>query len=112
MPTQTRSRVSSVVMRRVRLIHALSPLMTAGSFAALLLLLALYGIGREVWVAHVLANMPPLFQIGDVARFAVAAFVNTRFVVQVLSVVALGAFIWVMRDLVRLLPLTQRQHFA
>ncbi len=84
-------------MRRVRIIHVLRPLTGSAALAALLSVLALWGIGQEVFVAHVLANMPSTADAAAVLKFFAAAFLNTRFIVQVLSVVALGAFIWLVR---------------
>lgn len=89
------------VMQRVRVIHMLRPVLSSTVLAALLFLVALWGVGQEVFVAHVFANMPPLVNVAAVTRFFVSAFVNTRFVVQAFSIVALGAFIWLVRDLVR-----------
>ena len=81
--------IERVVMRRVRTISVLRPLFSGGALAALILLLALWGIGREVWVAKVFANGPQDF-FGQ-ARYFGYAFEHTRLVVQALSLAVLAA---------------------
>ncbi len=89
------------VMRRVRIIHALRPLLATSSLSTLAILLAAWGIGRQVWVSQVFANMPSVTDVGALARFALAAFVQTEFLVQALVVVALAAVVWLVRDAAR-----------
>lgn len=90
-------------MRRVRIIHATRPLLSGATLASLLLILALWGIGREVWVAHVIQNLGTAVADGHLALYLTTAFLNTRFVVQALVVVSLGAFVYIVSDIVRLL---------
>ena len=87
-------------MRRVRIMHAARPLLSGTALGSLLFLLALWGIGREVWVAHVVQNLE---QVGLSAtlHFLVAAFLNTRFIVQVLTILAGGALVYVIHELAR-----------
>ena len=70
-------------MRRVRTVYvvrSLAPVVSGfGVFA-----LALWGIGREVWVAKVFENMPAVQDISAVIDFSVRAFVGTEPQVQVL----------------------------
>ncbi|OYV27009.1 MAG: hypothetical protein B7W98_02725 [Parcubacteria group bacterium 20-58-5] len=94
-----RSHIESVVMRRVRRITWLRLIISGGVFAVALALLALYGIGREVWVARVFANGPQDF-IGH-ALYLVYAFEHTRFVVQGLVLVCLGSFLFLAREIAR-----------
>ena len=102
--TTSHSSVSRTVMRRVRTIHALRPFFSTATLASLLFLLAVWGIGREVWVAHVLQNMPSMQNVTSVARFFASAFMSTRFIVQVLAVVAVAAFVWAAREITRVFP--------
>ena len=95
------SPISRVVMRRVRTVHAVRPFLSGTALASFLFLLAVWGIGREVWVAHVFANLEAMPTFASSVHFVVSAFMSTRFVVQALSVVALGAFVWVVRDTAR-----------
>jgi hypothetical protein len=96
------SRVRAIVMRRVHTIHFLQSPVTTVVFAGILFILTAWGIGREVWVAHVLHNMPSLTDWDAVLRFYLAAFMDTRFIVQALSIVALGAFVWLVVNIIRL----------
>ncbi|MEK7080103.1 MAG: hypothetical protein AAB883_00125 [Patescibacteria group bacterium] len=96
------------VMRRVRTIHALRPFASTTALSVVLFLVAVWGIGREVWVARVVENMPSLADIGAVLRFVIAAFANTDIIVQSLSVLALAAFLWLIADGVRNLRLAPR----
>ncbi|MDB5194875.1 MAG: hypothetical protein JWO84_59 [Parcubacteria group bacterium] len=95
-------------MRRVRVIHAVRPLLSGTALGSFLFLLALYGIGREVWVSHVIANMPALADVAAVTRFFVAAFLNTRFIVQVLTVLGGAALVYTLADFLRTVRLTPR----
>jgi len=92
----TDSRIQQNVMRRVRTIHLVRPLVSTTALSFVLLLGTLWGIGREVWVARVFENMPK--DVGALLQFAVSAFTHTEFLVQALSVIALFAFIWMLRD--------------
>lgn len=96
-----KSKIKENVMRRVQMIRTFRPLVSDLSAAIVLFLLALYGIGNEVWVAQVVANMPPLLDIAAVTRFVVAAFANTELIVQVCAVLALLAAVWTARGVAR-----------
>jgi hypothetical protein len=88
------SRVRTDVMRRVHIIHTVEPLLTTMVASIVLFVVGLWGIGREVWVARVLHNMPSWSNVGAVAHFYLAAFLDTRFIVQVLIVLVVATFIW------------------
>lgn len=84
-------------MRRVRIIHSVriaAPVLAA----SVLLALALWGIGREVWVAKVLENMPSYADVPGVLGFLSGAFLHTELAVQVLSILVLGALLWLARS--------------
>ena len=89
------SPIEQAVLRRVRRVHRLRPFVSAGALAAVVAVLALYGIGREVWVARVFENSPQ----DVVGRFwyLVYAFEHTRFVVQALVAVTLTSTIYLAR---------------
>lgn len=95
--------ISHTVMRRVRMIHAfrtLAPLVGgAGVF-----LIAVWGIGREVWVAKVFENMPTLSDVPAVLSFYARAFLATDLFVQLLSILAAGALIALARSFARMVP--------
>ncbi len=105
MTNQPSSHIESVVMRRVRTVHALRTITAPLVGSALIFLLALWGVGREVWVARVFQNMPaptPAHFLAF-AQFFSEAFLNTRFTVQVLLVLAFGGAIWLAYSFVQLL---------
>lgn len=92
------SAILHTVMRRVRIVYlvrATAPMILAAG----LFLVALWGIGREVWVAKVFQNMPSVWNVPEVLSFISGAFLYTEFVVQVLSIIALGALVWLARTL-------------
>ncbi len=93
------SQLKQNVMRRVHTIRMLRPLTSDIVVAPVLFAVALYGIGQQVWVERVFANMPSVFDLAAMFRFFVAAFVQTEFIVQVLAVLALVAALWVARGL-------------
>jgi hypothetical protein len=88
-------------MRRVRIIRTLRLLTNNVVLAIVLGVLALYGIGREVWVARVLENAPHTANLFAFARFYLVALENTRFLVQVLVCITLASSLYVARALGR-----------
>ena len=88
-------------MSRVRAIHFMQSPVTTIASAGVLFILAMWGIGREVWVARVLRNMPPPMDVAAFLRFYFSAFIDTRFIVQVLLVLAIMAFCALLLNLVR-----------
>lgn len=90
------SNIERVVMRRVHIIRILRPLISPESLAALALLLALWGIGREVWVAQIFQNAPTDFI--NLPNFYVAAFSHTHIIVQALSVLTLISLVYLARE--------------
>jgi len=99
--TDTQTNIERTVMRRVHLIRVLRVIISGGVFAALLSILMLWGIGREVWVAHVFQNAPAA--LDDLPGFYLAAFLNTRFIVQALVVLTLMSCIYFIREIARLI---------
>ena len=97
--TDDRTNIERIVMQRVHLIRALRFVISSGALSVLVSVLALYGIGREVWVGRVLQNAPA--NILDVPRFYFAAFEHTRLIVQALVLLMLGALLFAAREIVR-----------
>ena len=97
--TNERSNIERIVMQRVHLIRALRVIISSGALSFVISLLALWGLEREVWVAHVLQNAPT--DLLDLPRFYLAAFTNARLVVQVLTVITLTALLYVAREVTR-----------
>ncbi len=90
------SSIEKNVMRRVHIIRALRLLSSGTVVATLVLLLTLWGIGREVWVAHVFANGPqgPLGHL----QYLSYAFFHTRLLVQTLVVVSGMSLVYLARE--------------
>jgi hypothetical protein len=88
-------------MRRVRLIRVLRLVISTVVLAVLTFVAALWGIGREVWVARVFENAPRDF--ASLPNFYIAAFLHTHFIVQVLTVLTLGSFLYLIVELARLI---------
>lgn len=97
------SRIEHIVMRRVRRIRALRPLISSGALASAVFVVALWGIGREVWVARVLQNAPRNATM--LPQFYLAAFDHTRFVVQLLTLLTLASLVYLARETARGLAL-------
>ncbi len=103
------------VMRRVHTIHMLQPIFTSTTLSIGVFVVALWGIGREVWVARVFQNEPSitnLANLGALAHFYLSAFLDTRFIVQALSILALGALVWFVYTSVRSLKVGSMLSFA
>ncbi len=101
MEPMTNSRIKSVVLRRVRFMHRVRPFVSGTALALALVLVSVYSISREVWVARVIENMPSPANVAAFWRFVEIAFLNTSFAVQVLSVFLIAGTVWVTRDLAR-----------
>jgi hypothetical protein len=94
--------IESIVMRRVHTVHMLRLPATSLALAAGIFILALWGIGREVWVSNIVHNFDLSLRAGTVLTYLEAAFLNTSFIVQVLTVLTLGAVIWLAYNFVQL----------
>jgi len=94
-----RSNIERIVMQRVHLIRALRFAISSSVLSTLVSLGALWGIGREVWVARVLQNAPT--NLLDIPRFYLAAFGHAHFVVQALVLITIAALLYVAREIVR-----------
>ncbi len=95
------SSIEHVVMRRVRAAHLLRPLVSTSVLAVAVFALALWGIGREVWVAHVFQNVPQSGGLFALLRFYLSAFENTRIIVQALTLTTLVALVYLARETAR-----------
>jgi hypothetical protein len=95
--------IERVVMRRVRLIRILALVVSTAALAALTALAALWSIGREVWVARVLENMPKGGEGGAYVSFWVSAFLNTQPIVQVLTVLTFVSLVFLVWEAARFL---------
>ena len=93
------SPIERAVMRRIHIIRILWLVISTGTLAVLTLILALWGIGREVWVARVFQNAPTDFI--HIPNFFIAAFGHTRLVVQVLALLTFASFIYLARATAR-----------
>ena len=99
------SDIERVVMRRVHLLRILGLIISTGMLAALTLVAALWGVGREVWVARVFENMPQSGSILALASFWLAAFIHTQLIVQVLTLLTITSFIFLAREITRVFSL-------
>ncbi|MFI5260571.1 MAG: hypothetical protein ACHQU0_02135 [Candidatus Paceibacteria bacterium] len=98
--TDTHTDIERIVMRRVHLIRILKFIISTIVLAMLAVVAAVWGIGREVWVARVFQNAPVNF--ADLPNFYLAAFLHTRFIVQALVVLSLVSLGFLAREIVRL----------
>ena len=98
-----RSPIERVVMRRVHTIRLLRPLFSGGALAALIFVAALWGIGREVWVARVIENMPQPFNLAAEERFFLFAFQHTSFLVQALALATFASLVYLARETARMI---------
>ena len=106
-----RSNIERVVMRRVQVIRALRPILSFDALVALVLVIALWGIGREVWVARVLENAPR--DAAALPQFYLAAFEHTRLVVQALALLTLASLVYLARETAHLILIaTQRRTYG
>ena len=98
------SRIESIVMARAKRIRMWSAVLSGEVLALVVAVAALWGIGREVWVARVFQNAPSLAHFSAAAHFWLAALVGTRTVVQALILATLIATAYLVRELFRSAP--------
>ncbi|MFH1178320.1 MAG: hypothetical protein V1711_01155 [bacterium] len=91
------------VMRRVHLIHILGLIISTAVLAFITLTLALWGIGKHVWVARIFENMPHSGDFTETGRFYFEAFRHTRLIVQALAIISFTALIYFIRETYRML---------
>ncbi|MFA5744727.1 MAG: hypothetical protein WC887_00715 [Candidatus Paceibacterota bacterium] len=91
-----RTGIEKNVMRRVRLIRILGLIISTLVLALITFVLALWGIGKQVWVDRVLTNGPQDFT--GHALYLVYAFAHTRFLVQILALLSFVAFLYIIRE--------------
>ncbi len=101
--TNLQSTIELTVMRRVRLIRILALVISTTMLAVLTTVAALWGIGREVWVARVFENMPAASNAGGLIGFWVAAFLHTQLLIQILAVLTLVSLLFLVRETARLI---------
>ncbi|MEK7086592.1 MAG: hypothetical protein AAB951_02305 [Patescibacteria group bacterium] len=95
------SSIERIVMRRVHLIRVLKLIISTVVLAVLTTVAALWGIGREVWVARVFENAPP--NLDDLPNFYIAAFTHTNLIVQALTLLTLASIIYLAVEIMRLI---------
>ncbi len=106
MTNKTNSIIKKKVMKRIYIIYVLRPLVSTGTISAFVLMTALWGIGKEVWVAHVFSNMPQLTNITAFTQFWTYAFLHTHFVVQALTIMAVIAIVYFASSVSKLITST------
>ena len=91
------SSIETIVSRRVRRMRVLRVVLSNTALASVVVVLALWGIGREVWVARILQNAPR--DLTRLPNFYLAALRHTRLAVQILSLVTLAALVELARQM-------------
>ena len=91
--------IEKIVMKRVRRMRILLLILSTVVFATLTAVAALWGSGREVWVARVFENGPQ--DLSGRIEYLFYAFAHTRLIVQALSLLTLGSFVFLLREIIR-----------
>jgi hypothetical protein len=105
---KTNSIIKQNVMRRVQAMHTMRLIGRMG-FSLVVFAASLYAIGREVWVARVLHNMPSLTDAPAALSFFLSAFRETHAIVQLTIVLSLVAAFWFAKEIISVLQLPQHR---
>jgi len=97
------STIKKNVMRRVRTMHTVRPLMSGSVLSLAVLGVSLYVIGKSVFVAQIFRNMPAIQDVPALARFFLEAFLHTEVLVQALTVAIVLSAVWMVIDATKLL---------
>ena len=92
------------IMHRIWIISHLRKLTSVTAMKAYAGVLALFAIGKQVFVARVLQNSPGLTHPLDSFSFFTFAFAHTQLIVQTLCMTVLVASVWFLYDTVRQNP--------
>ncbi len=95
-----------IVMSRVRAIHAMRPFVSTSALCVALVLVSVYAVSQEIWVAQVIANMPSVTDVAALSKFFAVAFLNTSYIVKAFSIVAVGSVVWLAREIARSVPVS------
>lgn len=101
--TQEEKILKENIMMRVRFIYGVKslPRVFVPKLALLATLVAMAGF--FISVPNVLHNMPSLFEVGNLIRFFVVAFLNTKIAIQVIGFGTLAVVFFLVRDVTRAL---------
>lgn len=94
------SKIEQQVMASVGVVYGARQLVSATAIKLYVCALALYGLGRLVWVSRVFENLANVGW-GQAAEFMLSAVMSTDLLVQVVLMVLAVAGISLIRDLVR-----------
>ncbi|MFA5942746.1 MAG: hypothetical protein WC798_03695 [Candidatus Paceibacterota bacterium] len=98
-PVESMTDIEKNVMRRVRLMRILGLVISTAVLAVITFVLALWGIGKEVWVARVFENAP--VSLNNMFTFYFSAFMHTRLIVQALAILTFVSFLYLLRATAR-----------
>lgn len=90
-----RTDIERVVMKRIKRVRLIKPFLSNAAIAIYILAIALVGLGRQVMLSRVLQNEPHSFF--KMPFFYLAAFDHADMVVQVLTLLALAAMLYLVR---------------
>jgi hypothetical protein len=89
------------IMRRVYFTYYLRKVFSPLAIKAYLLISFVGFISSQVSFANIMANMPSITNISALYHFYTSAFLNTGFIVQLLSVGMLLAIFLLLKDIVK-----------
>jgi hypothetical protein len=105
-----RTEIERIVMQRVYLIRALKIAISTSTLSTFVSLLALWCIGRQVWVAQVLHNAPT--DPFNFIQFYGSAFLHTSITVQILILVILVSIFYIAREVARAVAFMRAQELS
>lgn len=89
------------IMRRVYFSYFLQRVFNSFTLKAYALVFFAGVIVSQVSMTNVLANMPRLTEVNALYRFSASAFLNTEFIIQILSVGALIVIFLLLKDITK-----------
>jgi hypothetical protein len=99
--------IEQKVMASVGAVYIARSLVGVTALKLYVALAALWTLGRLVWVERVFENFTSV-GAGGTLHFLASAVLNTELAVQVTLALFLGAGLWLLRDLTRGIPVTNR----
>ncbi len=94
------SELKKTIMRRIYFVYYAKTAFNSPLLKLAVLLMIGYGFKALISIESFFVNMPSIAEINSLASFILAAFLNTEFIVQAMTLGTAIFAVWLLRDVV------------